>query len=82
MSKYYATYMLMNVKNHSIYSDKLRLSVVELNQIEMATEEDKAFQIDYWAALFKAKTWEEIKMLAEKDAIIAKLQEQLEQKQG
>ena len=32
----------------------------------MATEEDKTYQIDYWARLFKAKTWEEIKMLAEK----------------
>jgi len=31
----------------------------------MATEEDKDYQIDYKARLFKAKTWEEIKMLAE-----------------
>ena len=30
----------------------------------MATEEDKAHGIDYWARLFKANTWEEIKMLA------------------
>ena len=40
--------------------------MVDLTQIEMATEEDKTYQIDYWARLFKAKTWEEIKMLAEK----------------
>ena len=30
----------MNVKNHRIYSDKSKLSVVDLTQIEMATEED------------------------------------------
>jgi len=33
----------------------------------MATEEDKDYQIDYKARLFKAKTWEEIKMFAEKN---------------
>ena len=31
----------------------------------MATEEDKLFEIDRWARLFKATTWEEIKMIAE-----------------
>ena len=29
----------------------------------MATEADKAYRLDYWARLFKAKTWEELKML-------------------
>ena len=50
-----------------IFSSKFKLSVVELNHIELATDEDKAFQIDYWARLFKAKTWEELKMVAEKN---------------
>ena len=59
--------MLMNVKNHRIYNDKFRLSVVDLTQIKLATEEDKAYEIDHWARLFKAKTWEDIKMLAEKN---------------
>ena len=64
-SEFYATYMLMNVKNHTIYSDKFMLSVVDLNYINLATDEDKEYQIDYWASLFKATTWEDIKMLAE-----------------
>ena len=62
--EFYATYKMLNVKNHNLYSSKFSLSVVDLTQIELATEEDKAFGIDYWARLFKAKTWEEIKMLA------------------
>ena len=62
--EFYATYKLMNVKDHRIYSDNLVLRVVDLTQIDLATAEDRAFQIDYWAALFKAKTWEDIKMLA------------------
>ena len=66
-SEFYSTYKLMNVNNHRIYSDNLILRVLDLTQINLATSEDKAYLIDYWAALFKAKTWEEIKMLAEKN---------------
>ena len=41
--------------------------MVDLSQIDLATDEDKAFHIDYWAALFKAMTWEDIRMLASKN---------------
>ncbi|MDE6750742.1 MAG: Rpn family recombination-promoting nuclease/putative transposase, partial [Lachnospiraceae bacterium] len=68
--EFYAINKLMNVKNHQIYSDKLTLSVVNLSKIELATDEDKEYHIDYWAKLFKATTWEEIKMLAAKDQYI------------
>ena len=68
--EFYATYRMCNVKNGHEYSDKLTLSVVELNHIDMATDEDKAYNIDTWAALFKATTWEEIKMLAQTDPYI------------
>ena len=44
-------------------SDKFILSVLDLNKTELATEEDKAYGIDYWARLFKAQTWEELKEL-------------------
>ena len=62
--EFYATYKMLNIKNHLVYSDKFRLSVVNLKCIELATEEDKAYKIDYWARIFKAEAWEEIKMLA------------------
>ena len=67
--EFYATYCLMNVKSHKIYSDKLRISVLELNQIGLATEEDRTYRIDYWARLFKATTWKELKALAEQNPI-------------
>ena len=38
--------------------------------IDLATEEDKRYGIDHWARLFKSHTWEELKMLAEKNPII------------
>ena len=59
--EFYATYKMLNVKNHRLYSDKFILSVVDLKEIELSTEEDKAYNIDYWARIFKARTWEELK---------------------
>ena len=75
--EFYATYKMINVKTHSLYSDKFRLSVVQLNHVNLATEEDKAFKIDYWARLFKAKTWEELKMLAKNDEYLEEAAEEL-----
>jgi len=64
-TEFYSTYQMLNVRTHAVYSSKFTLSVVQLNKTEYATEEDKAYGIDYWAKIFKAKTWEELKMLAE-----------------
>lgn len=63
--EFFGIYRLMNEKDHYLYSDKLTLGVVDLKHIKLATEEDREFQIDHWARLFKATTWEEIKMIAE-----------------
>lgn len=68
--EFYATYKLLNVKNHKIYSDRLRISVLDLTHTELATKEDRVWQLDHWAALFKARTWEEIKMLAQDNEYI------------
>ena len=68
--EFYATYGIMNVKNHHSYSRKLRLSVLDLTRIDMATDEDKTYKIDYWARLFKSSTWEDLNMLAQSDVII------------
>ena len=62
--EFYSTYKLKNIKNDYIYSDKLRISVLDLSCIHLATDEDKMHQLDYWAKLFKATTWEDLKMLA------------------
>lgn len=41
--------------------------MVNLSRIDLATEEDKQYHIDEWAALMKATNWEEIRMLASRD---------------
>lgn len=66
--EFFATYQVTNTSNPDysyIYSDKLRISVVDLTQIERATKEDKAYGIDLWARVFTATTWEEIEVLAQ-----------------
>lgn len=65
--EFHATYKLLNLKNHRLYSDKFSLHVVDLTHIELATAEDKVWKIDYWARLFTATTWEEVKMITEND---------------
>lgn len=73
--EFFATYKMENIKNHNIYSDKFTLSVIQLNHIHLATEEDKAYRIDKWARFFAAATWEELKMLAENDEIMRRATE-------
>ena len=75
--EFYATYQMLNIKNHLLYSSKFTLSVVNLNQIKLATEEDREYQIDYWAAMFKAGTWEEIKMLTKENEYLQEAAESL-----
>lgn len=75
--EFYSEFKMINVKNHRIYSDKFILRVVDLTKIDLVTEEDKVFQIDYWARLFKAKTWEELKMLAKDNDYLQEAAESL-----
>ena len=77
--EFYATYQFLNVKKFTKYSDKLRLSVLDLTQTKLATKEDIACGLDHWAKLFKATTWEEIKMLAENDKYISDASETIYQ---
>ncbi len=61
--EFFATYQLRNAKDGHVYTDKFNLLVVELSHTNLATDNDKKYGIDTWARLFKATTWEEIKMI-------------------
>jgi predicted transposase/invertase (TIGR01784 family) len=73
--EFYATYKMMNTKKFNIYSDKFILSVIDLSKIDLATEEDKAYGIDQWAKLFKARTWEELRGLSEQNTVFENVAE-------
>ncbi len=64
-SQFYSEYLLLNTKNHIPYTKKFGIKVLELNQTELATQEDIDNNLVYWAKLFKAETWEEFQTLAE-----------------
>ena len=61
---FYSRNLLMDVIHHRIYSSKFAVNVLDLSHIELATQEDKKWNLDFWAKLFKTKTWEEMKMIA------------------
>ncbi len=49
---------------------------------DIATADDKRYNIVKWAQFFKSKTWEEIIMLAKQDTDIAALKARLAQVEG
>ncbi len=61
--EFYSHYLFMNTKNHQVYTKNLAINVLQLNRIDLATDEDKAYNLDHWARLFVAKTWEDLKAL-------------------
>ena len=69
--EFFAKYLLMNRETHKIYTDKLCLHVIDLSRRDLATEEDRLYAIDEWAKLFKATSWEDLKMLAKTNAALA-----------
>ena len=53
--------------------------MLDLTHIDLATDENKEYQLDYWAALFKSTTWEDLKMLAQDNEYIRQASETIYQ---
>lgn len=62
--EFFAAYQMRNAKDGYLYTDRFNLFVISLNQIKLATKQDRANGLDTWARLFKSKTWEELIMVA------------------
>lgn len=67
----YLDYYFYNRQWEHVYSDKISLHMLQLNQLGNPADERKNPELYYWAQLFKATTWEEIGMLAEKSESIS-----------
>ncbi|WP_026660957.1 Rpn family recombination-promoting nuclease/putative transposase [Butyrivibrio sp. AC2005] len=63
--EFFAKYQVRNARDGYLYTNNFNLYVIELNHTNMATHNDKRLGIDIWAKLFKATTWEEIKMITQ-----------------
>ena len=68
----YSKYFLYDLQTGHKYSDKFGIYLLQLNQLGNPEDEEQMPEIYYWAKLFKATTWEEIRMLAEKNESIKK----------
>lgn len=68
--KLYLDYFFYNLDTAHKYSDKMSIRVLQLNQLGNREDEKKWPELYRWAQLFKAQTWEEMRMLAEKDDAI------------
>lgn len=53
---FFSEYLLSDTKSGQIFTRNYSLRVLELNQLEKATEEEKSSELYQWAQLFKAKT--------------------------
>lgn len=63
--EFYASYRLLNLKNHHEYTGKFQLYVLDLKHIELATKEDRDNKRDVWARIFQAETWGDLMAIAE-----------------
>ncbi|MCR5627864.1 MAG: Rpn family recombination-promoting nuclease/putative transposase [Lachnospiraceae bacterium] len=71
-TKFLRTYKMTDKSDGQIYSEKFVISIMDLKNIDHATETDKASKLDLWARLFSAETWEELQEVASQSPIIDK----------
>ena len=70
MDDFYSEYLLTNTRHPHIFSRNFSLRMLNLNQLENATENERVSELYHWACLFRAKTWEDIRMIAENNNAI------------
>ena len=68
--KFFSEYVVMDTKTHKVYTDKFRMLVINLKKTREAAQEERRYSLDDWAAMFAARKWEELKMLAQKNPVI------------
>ena len=68
--KLYLEYYFYNLDTAHKYSDKMSIRVLQLSQLGKKEDEADMPELYRWAQLFKAGTWEEMRMLAEKSEAI------------
>ena len=70
LPEFYSKYRLSNIKDQKLYTDKFGINMLQLNQTDLATQNDIDNNLVHWAEIFKATTWEEFKSLSKDDPAI------------
>lgn len=73
--EFFSKYRMLNVKNHKEYSSKFEIRMLLLNRINEVLEEEKNNHngLYYWAKMFTARSWEELKMIAQENPMMQSL---------
>ena len=66
-ARFYTDYFFCHLNTGHKYSDKLAIYVLQLNQLDDKENEKDMPELYHWAQMFRATTWEELHMLAEKN---------------
>ena len=69
---FYNEYALLNRKSGYEFNGKFILRVLDLSYLDKVIEEERETPLYYWASVFKAHTWKELMILAEKSESIKK----------
>ena len=54
--RFYSRNLMMDEETGHIYSSKFAIHVLDLSQVDNASSQDKEWELDNWAKLFKATT--------------------------
>lgn len=63
----YSIVKLVDIRGHKVYSSKMSLRVLYLNQIQNATKEERQSDVYKWARLISARDWEVLREMAGSD---------------
>ncbi len=80
VDKFYSKYELADIEDPEkihVFTGNFSLRVLNLSQLDNVSGEGRSSEIYTWAQLFRATTWEEVKMLAEKNNFIQEASEHL-----
>lgn len=75
---FYSNIQLIDRKTGRLYSDKINLHVLQLNQLEKATDKQRQSDLYLWARMISANDWEVLEMLAKQNEYIGEAVQELE----
>ena len=64
-TKFFSEYLMTCAEDKHVFNDKFAIRMLCLDQVDNVSEDVKSTELYYWARLFKATSWEEIRMLTE-----------------
>lgn len=75
--KFLSSFGLCDLEDHYRFNRNFVIYVIDLTQIDKASDVDKKSELDKWCRLFKATTWDEVKKIVKEDRIMEAVAEDM-----